>query len=111
MRKAVPLCFGQGVDALGFDWVLRGQDQERVGQWTGLATDADLRSAMTSSSALWTLAGARLISSVRTRLAKTGPHSMSNRSSDARQILVPTEVRGQQIGSELEPDEAPADDL
>ena len=41
------------------------------------------RSAMTSRSADCTLAGARLISSVRTTLAKTGPSSISNDSDDA----------------------------
>jgi hypothetical protein len=41
-------------------------------------------SAITSSSADCTLAGARLISSASTRLAITGPSSMSNDSRDAR---------------------------
>jgi hypothetical protein len=42
------------------------------------------RSDITSSSADWTLAGARLISSAKTTLASTGPSSMSNRSVDGR---------------------------
>jgi len=55
-------------------------------------------SAMTSSSADCTLAGARLISSARTRLANTGPHSMSNSSADGRQIRVPTMSAGTRSG-------------
>ena len=35
-------------------------------------------SCITSSSALWTFAGARLISSARRRLAKTGPRDVLN---------------------------------
>jgi hypothetical protein len=41
-------------------------------------------SAMTSSSADWTLAGARLISSASSRFTNTGPSSTSKRSVDAR---------------------------
>ena len=36
------------------------------------------RSCMTSSSALWTLAGARLISSASRRFVKTGPRVVPN---------------------------------
>ena len=36
------------------------------------------RSCITSSSALWTLAGARLISSASSRLVKTGPSEVLN---------------------------------
>ena len=53
---------------------------------------------MTSSSADCTLAGARLISSARTRFANTGPHSMSNSSREGRQTRVPTMSAGTRSG-------------
>ena len=56
------------------------------------------RSAMASSRADCTLAGARLISSASTRLAKTGPSSVSNRSVDGRQTWVPTMSAGIRSG-------------
>ena len=69
------------------------------------------RSAMTSSSADCTLAGARLISSASTMFANTGPHSMSNSSRDGRQIRVPTMSAGHEVGGELEAGERAADDV
>ena len=42
------------------------------------------RSAITSSSADWTLAGARLISSASRKFANTGPSSTSKLSDDER---------------------------
>src|SRR5438477_8911023 len=56
------------------------------------------RSAITSSNADCTFAGARLISSTRTILANTGPHSMSNSSRDGRQMRVPTMSAGTRSG-------------
>ena len=56
------------------------------------------RSAMTSSSADCTLAGARLISSASTRFAKIGPHSMSKSSRDGRHTRVPTMSAGTRSG-------------
>ena len=69
------------------------------------------RSAMTSSSADCTLAGARLISSARTRFANTGPHSMSKSSRDGRHTRVPTMSAGTRSGVNCEPGERAADDL
>ena len=55
-------------------------------------------SAMASSRADWTFAGARLISSASTMLAKIGPHSMSNCSLEARKMRVPTRSAGRRSG-------------
>ena len=67
------------------------------------------RSCITSSSALWTLAGARLISSARSRFVKTGPE----RGVELAGLLVvdpgPDEVGGHQVGRELDPLEVAAD--
>ena len=54
--------------------------------------------AIASSSADWTFAGARLISSASTRLAKIGPSSVSKRSADDRQTWVPTMSAGIRSG-------------
>ena len=53
---------------------------------------------ITSSSADWTFAGARLISSVRTKLANTGPSSVSKRSDPGLKIRVPTMSEGTRSG-------------
>ena len=69
------------------------------------------RSAIASSSADCTLAGARLISSASTRLAKTGPSSVSNRSVDGPPHLGADDVGRHQVRRELQPGEAAADDV
>ena len=56
------------------------------------------RSAIASSRADCTFAGARLISSASTRLANSGPHSMSKSSDDGRQMRVPTRSAGTRSG-------------
>ena len=56
------------------------------------------RSPMASRSADWTLAGARLISSASTRLAKTGPSSVSKVSVEGRHTRVPTMSPGIRSG-------------
>src|SRR5215212_667269 len=56
------------------------------------------RSAMTSSSADWTLAGARLISSASTKLANTGPSSTSKVPESARYTRVPVMSDGSRSG-------------
>jgi hypothetical protein len=65
---------------------------------------------MTSSSALWTLAGARLISSASSRFAKTGPASC-----EVTGLLVvdarPDEVRRHEVGRELDALELATDGL
>src|SRR3954447_21847478 len=53
---------------------------------------------MTSSSALCTLAGARLISSASSRLPNTGPSSVSKLPVSGRQIRVPTRSAGTRSG-------------
>ena len=68
------------------------------------------RSAITSSSADCTFAGARLISSANTKLAKTGPHSISNSSRDGRHVRVPGDVGRHEVGGELQADEGSAHD-
>jgi hypothetical protein len=72
-HEAVHLRFGQGIGAFLLDRVLGGHDQERIGQREGFLPMVTWRSCMASSSALCTLAGARLISSARMMLANTGP--------------------------------------
>ena len=53
---------------------------------------------MTSSSADWTLAGARLISSASSRLANTGPSSVRNSPWSGCQMRVPTRSAGTRSG-------------
>ena len=69
------------------------------------------RSCMTSSSALWTLAGARLISSASRRLVKTGPE----RRPELAGLLVvdagADQVGRDEVGRELDPLELAADRL
>jgi hypothetical protein len=55
-----------------------------VGTWWVMPPMLTCRSAMISSSADCTLAGARLISSASSRLAMTGPSSMSKVSVEGR---------------------------
>ena len=61
--------------SIGF-WVAR----TRNGSGTGCVSRPIVtwRSCMTSSSALWTLAGARLISSASSRFVNTGPSEVVN---------------------------------
>ena len=56
------------------------------------------RSCITSSSADCTLAGARLISSARRKLQKTGPSSVSKPSLPPRYMRVPTRSEGTRSG-------------
>ena len=69
------------------------------------------RSAITSSSADCTLAGARLISSASTKLANTGPSSTSNSSLALPVDPGADDVGGHQVGGELDAGERAADDL
>ena len=55
-------------------------------------------SCITSNSADWTLAGARLISSANKKLQNTGPSSVSKPPWSGRQILVPTRSEGTRSG-------------
>ena len=66
---------------------------------------------MTSSRADWTLAGARLTSSVRTKLANTGPSSTSKVSVDARKMRVPTRSDGMRSGVNWRRTNVPPDHL
>src|SRR5918998_6511573 len=72
----------------------------RNGDGTGWVTPAMVtwRSAMTSRSADCTLAGARLISSARTKLANTGPSSTSKVPESARYTRVPVMSEGSRSG-------------
>ncbi len=65
---------------------------------------------MTSSSADCTFAGARLISSVSTKLANTGPSSVSKVSMPGLVDAGADDVGGHQVGGELQAGELPADD-
>ena len=90
-QEAVELRLGQRVGALVLDRVLRGDDDERVGQRVGPAPSTDTcRSSIASSSAACVFGGVRLISSASSRLVNTGPsrnrnvHSSSRRRSSGR---------------------------
>jgi hypothetical protein len=84
-QEAVALRLGQRVHALALDRVLRRHHEERLGTVVRRVPPIDTwRSAITSSSADCTFAGARLISSASTKLANTGPSSTSNASLDGR---------------------------
>ena len=67
------------------------------------------RSAITSSSADCTFAGARLISSASTKLANTGPSSTSKRSIEGAVDAGADDVRRQQVGRELDAGERAAE--
>ena len=78
-HEAVELGLGQRVGALLLDRVLGGEDEEgRLERGRCVPSTVTLCSCMASSRADWVLAGARLISSARTMLAKTGPWTNSN---------------------------------
>ena len=68
-RGYVPSC------SMGF-WV--AITRKRGGSLWVLPATVTCRSSIASRSAAWTLAGARLISSARMRLLKTGPGSKRN---------------------------------
>ncbi len=83
-QEAVALCFRERVDAsfsMGFCVAIT-----RNGSGIGkvLPPMVTWRSAITSSSADCTFAGARLISSASTKFATTGPSSVSNSSRPCR---------------------------
>jgi hypothetical protein len=81
---------GSGIRALGLDRVLRRHHEERDRERCVSRPIVTWRSCIASSSALCTLAGARLISSARTRFAKTGPSETWNSPSFWLKIRVPT---------------------
>ena len=84
MRNRSRWASGKRVHALGLDRVLRREHEERRRHGCVTPPIDTWRSAMTSSSADCTFAGARLISSARTKFANTGPSSTSNDSVDGR---------------------------
>ena len=111
-EEPVALRLGQRVHALGLDRVLRGEHEERRRAAAGSCPPIETwRSAIASSSADCTLAGARLISSASTMLANTGPHSMSKSSRRRAPDAGADEVGGHEVRRELEPGERAAHDL
>ena len=79
-HEPVELRLGQRIGAFLLDGVLRGQDEERIGQLDGAAPPAvTCRSCIACSRAAWVLGGVRLISSASSMLAKIGPLRNSNR--------------------------------
>ena len=77
-QEAVDLRLGQRVGALGLDRVLgRHHDERQRAPVNVVPPIVTCCSCITSSSADWTFAGARLISSASTKLANTGPSSVS----------------------------------
>jgi hypothetical protein len=108
-HEAVDLRLGQRIRALGLDRVLRRHHEERIGTLCDSPAIVTWRSCMTSSSALCTLAGARLISSASSRLVNTGPER-------GRELagLLAVDARSHQVGGhevrrELDPAEGAAD--
>src|SRR5256712_5729185 len=75
-HEAVELGFGERVGSVGLDRVLGREDDERVWKRMRFLPIVTCRSCIASSSADWTLAGARLISSASSRLQNTGPSSV-----------------------------------
>ena len=110
-HEPVDLRLGQRVGALGLDRVLVART--RNGSGTGCVSwpIVTWRSCITSSSALWTLAGARLISSASSRFVNTGPE----RGRELAGLLVvdprPDEVRRHEVRRELDALEVAADRL
>ena len=109
-HEAVELGFGQRIGAFLLDRVLRGDDEERLGQLVGLLAGGDLRvPASPASRAACVLGGVRLISSASTMLAKIGPWTKRN---SRRPALVLVEDHGagdvgrHQVGRELDALEA-----
>ena len=98
-EEAVALRLGERVDALRLDRVLRVATTRNG---SGIAKvrppTVTWRSAIASSSADWTRAGARLISSTSTTLARIGPGSTSKASDEGRKIRVPTMSDGIRSG-------------
>src|SRR3954454_24688464 len=98
MRKRSTCASGRGYvpsDSIGF-WVAstrNGRGTSKV--WPPIVTCC---SCITSSSADCTLAGARLISSARTKLPNTGPSSVSNWPVSGRYTRVPTRSAGTRSG-------------
>src|SRR5581483_6866594 len=82
-------------DSIGF-WVAR----TRNGSGTGneVCAIVTCRSCITSSNALCTFAGARLISSASRKLQKTGPSSVSNVPRSGRYTRVPMRSAGTRSG-------------
>ena len=111
-HEPVELCLRQRVGALGLDRVLRRHDQERVRRRDSVSRPiVTCRSCITSSSALCTLAGARLISSASRRLVNTGPSETWNSPVALVVDAGADDVGGHQVGGELDPLELAADRL
>ena len=72
-HEAVDLRFGQRIRAFLLDGVLRGEHEERFGERIRRVADGDLLFLHGLEQRACTFAGARLISSARTMLAKIGP--------------------------------------
>ena len=77
-HESVDLRLGQRIGAVGLDRVLGRHHQERLRYGNVSRPMVTCRSCITSSNALCTLAGARLISSASSRLVNTGPSETSN---------------------------------
>ena len=98
-HEAVDLRLGQRVRALGLDRVLGREHEERArGPVKVSRPIVTWRSCITSSSALCTLAGARLISSASSRLVKTGPSDVVNSPVFWLKMRVPTRSAGTRSG-------------
>ena len=80
-HESVDLCLRQRVRALRLDRVLRGEHEERMDERLRSRPIVTCRSCITSSSALCTLAGARLISSARMQVGEYRPRRAETRQS------------------------------
>jgi hypothetical protein len=102
-QEAVELRLRQRVGAFLLDGVLRRHDQEQPRQRIGLAAPTvTCRSAMASSRADCTLAGARLTSSASTRLWNTGPWVELEAALLGPVDIGAGDVAGQQVRRELD---------
>jgi hypothetical protein len=105
-EKAVGLRLGQGKGALVFDRVLRGDDEEMFRQRARTPSTVAWCSSIASSSADWVLGGVRLISSASRMSVKIGPGKNLKVWSRAGKDVGADQVRGHQIGRELDALEA-----
>src|SRR4051812_45769692 len=98
MRKRSTCASGSGYvpsDSIGFCVASTRNGRGTSNVWPPIVTCC---SCITSSSADWTFAGARLISSASTKLPNTGPSSMSKRPVSGLYTRVPTRSAGTRSG-------------
>ena len=102
-QEAVELRLRQRIGADLLDRVLRGDDEERIGQLARLRRPCETcRSSIASSSALCVFGGARLISSASTTELKIGPGWKRNACAALVEDRHAEHVGGQEVARELD---------